>query len=115
MDEQIQEAPAERPQDKPRKPRKARRIPRRAVSPAAAKPPAPGTMPAEFAGLTLVECCDACHATGRCVITKEGSGLCGHPRKGGIQTRDMVVHAISERYMRVKKLLGHLVVEMRAS
>src|SRR5262245_49853207 len=90
--------------------RKKRRLPPRpahvVVEPVSPRQSA-SAMPAEFAGLSLTECCDGCGPDG-CLITKGGSGICGHPRKGGLQAADMIRPEVFKRYEKIKRALGHL-------
>jgi hypothetical protein len=80
-----------------RKPAKAKRAYTR--KPVAATP---APKKDEFEGIDDATCCAACDID-RCVIT--GINVCGHPRKGGLQARQMMDRAVVERYARVKKRL----------
>lgn len=66
--------------------------------------------PGEFASLTAADCCKACGPNG-CAIS--GKSYCAHPRKGGLQGRDMSDPDAIARFGRAKKMLGHLGVEAR--
>jgi len=92
----MTETPIETP--KPAKPK--RKIARKAkAAPAAEKP-------AEFAGMTARDCCDACNAN-RCVIT--GKGVCGHPFKASHTGAEPAVLA---RISRAKKVLAHQKIDL---
>jgi hypothetical protein len=84
-----------------------KKVKRKATKPtAAAKPPASGP----FAGLTVTDCCDGCDAMG-CVIS--GKSYCGHPRKGGLQSREIQDPAALKRLQRAKRILGEQMLELR--
>jgi hypothetical protein len=116
--------PAERPPKQPRR-RGKRRQPRLYRPP---PPPAPTVPPqeliealmrkqqppprsdsGEFAGLGLLasQCCYDCR-NGDCVITRGGSGCCGHPRGSGLQGVDMGNVIVLQRYQRARAYLSHL-------
>lgn len=92
------------------KPPRARK-PRRKRRPAV-KPPADPKKPDPFAGLTANECPAGCRATG-CVIT--GNARCGHPRKGGLQGREMHDYAVVERFAEARKKLLHASIDKRTA
>lgn len=95
----MTETPAEKP-TAPKKKRKARK--------AAAKPRAPKqTAGVAFPGLTESECAAACTAF-HCAIS--GTGICAHPRKGGLQAGDT---AALQRLHKAQKQLGMNAVEKR--
>jgi hypothetical protein len=88
--------------------------------------PEPGPGPAwddeaedsEFLGMTGGQgwnnrCPNACNEKQGCVITREGSGICGHPEKSGLQTADQQRPKIVERYARARKYLAHQKVDRR--
>jgi hypothetical protein len=68
----------------------------------------------EFPGMTANDCCQACYASGgkHCAITHEA--FCGHPMKGGIQSKHMLVAEIVARYNRAKTKLAHMKIDARA-
>jgi hypothetical protein len=86
------------PAKTPRKRRKARK------AAAAAKPKALTASP-EFAGLTPKNCCADCNPEQGCIITRGGSGFCGHPHHGGLQSADALKPGIVACYGRAKKAL----------
>jgi hypothetical protein len=57
----------------------------------------------EFAGITIKECATACNAE-RCVIS--GSGICGHPCKGGLQGADTRKPEALARVAQARGILG---------
>lgn len=63
------------------------------------------------AGLTAAECPFDCNAD-RCVIS--GIGVCGHPRKGGLQPAIQRDPEAMTRYNEARKTLAHLAVDKRA-
>lgn len=81
------------------KPAKQRRPRKRRTAVAAAPKP----VPAEFAGLTPVDCCDACNEN-RCVIS--GINVCSHPLKGGLQGGQMGQVEVVKRFNRAKRVLA---------
>jgi hypothetical protein len=90
--------------EKPVTPAKPRKKRRRHTAPRAAKPV---NAPAEFAGLTEIECCASCNAD-RCIIS--GINVCGHPFKGGqIAPNDSAALA---RSIRAKKVLAHRRIDL---
>jgi hypothetical protein len=80
----------------PAKPKKKRKAAKRAV-PKAAKSEAAAVA---FPGLTESACAAACSVNG-CVIS--GNSVCGHPRKGGLQSYNA---AALGRLQQAKKQLG---------
>lgn len=66
------------------------------------KPKVPVNAPAEFAGMTELDCCTACRPD-RCVIS--GVGTCSHPFKGGLQA-GLATPAAVARFERAKKVLA---------
>ena len=64
--------------------------------------------------MTANDCCQACYASGgtRCAITWES--FCGHPMKGGIQSKHMLNAATVARYNRAKTKLAHMKIDARA-
>ena len=95
------------PIDPPAKKKTARK--RKAAKPRAPSAPKPA---AEFAGLTVTECCKACSADG-CMIS--GSDYCAHPRKGGLQGSDMHNSAALERVQKARKSLARADADKRFS
>jgi hypothetical protein len=76
-----------------------------------AKSATPETPPeVEFLGLELRECCVNCEP-GKCVIT--GDGICGHPKKSGIQHTHKANPEIVRRYNRARKFLAEQALKMR--
>lgn len=67
---------------------------------------------ADFAGLTVTDCCKACSADG-CVIS--GTIYCAHPRKGGLQGVDMHNAAALERLHKAQKTLARADADKRFS
>lgn len=86
----------------PRRKKARRKYTRRA----AAAPKAP----AEFLGLTSVDCPLQCSQK-RCAIS--GCGYCGHPRKGGLQAHELGDPAALDRLNRAKGVLAHQIVDKR--
>jgi hypothetical protein len=59
-------------------------------------------------------CADLCNTRQGCVITREGgSGICGHPDKGGLQAADLLRQKVVERYNQARKYLAHLKADRR--
>lgn len=73
---------------------------------------APPKKTSEFAGLTVTDCCQACNADG-CVIS--GSNYCAHPRKGGLQGRDMHDQATVGKLNAARKTLARADADKRFS
>ncbi len=73
---------------------------------------APAAKPADgiYAGLTVLDCCNACNANG-CVIS--GSFYCAHPRKGGLHSAQQQDDAALKRRRDAERVIGKqkLVVE----
>jgi hypothetical protein len=86
---------------------KKRKPQRRAAPPPAASPQ---KVPAEFAGLNAVECCNACNKDA-CVIS--GINICSHPMKCGLQAGQMGDMEVVKRYGRAKKALKNLMIDLR--
>ncbi len=61
-------------------------------------------VPAEFAGITATDCCEACKPD-KCAIT--GVGICGHPLKGGLQPLFQTQPEVVARYSRAQRVLRH--------
>lgn len=95
MDQSPNETTA--PAPKAKRPKRANR--RRA----AAAPPKPATVPKEFEGISVTECCDGCNAD-RCIIS--GKPYCAHPAKGGLHSADLMNPEAVQRYKRAKRVLG---------
>jgi hypothetical protein len=68
-----------------------------------AKPAAPPQKASEFAGLTIMDCCDGC-TENKCVIT--GLNVCGHPAKGGLQSAQLGKMDVVKRFNRAKNMLA---------
>lgn len=83
----------------PPKPKKKRKVARRAPRAAAPKPADEQAYP----GLSATSCARDCNANG-CVIS--GGIYCGHPAKGGLQGGDLGNQAAVERLMKAKKQLA---------
>lgn len=68
-------------------------------------------IPNEFEGISAKDCCDSCYASKgqRCAITHDA--ICGHPLKGGIQSRDMMKADVVDRFQKAKKILAHAKIE----
>src|ERR1035437_3198778 len=95
------EAPAAVNKPKPKQKKKPGKTARRASF---AKP---AEKDVTFPGLTESKCATACSAA-KCVIS--GSGICGHPRKGGLQVQD---NGAQQRLQQAQKQLGIEKVERR--
>lgn len=89
----------------PPAPKKRKYAARRKKLPRAIKPSP------ELAGLTVTDCAKACYGGNGCVIS--GTGICGHPRKGGLQGRTMTDPAALERFNRAHKMLGKKAMDAR--
>lgn len=57
----------------------------------------------EFLGLDRTGCCCDC-GSDHCVIT--GDGVCGHPRKSGLQSPHKVDPEIVKRFNRARKYIA---------
>jgi len=97
----VAEAPATEPTKKANRARRKRKV---------AKAPKPKPV-AEFAGLTVHDCCSGCNASG-CIIS--GKSYCGHPFKGGLQGRDMQNDPAIARLNAAKKMLGKAKIKLDA-
>jgi hypothetical protein len=53
----------------------------------------------DYEGITPKECPILCESS-RCVIT--GEGICGHPHKGGLQSKYQIDPACQERYRQAR-------------
>lgn len=95
----VDEKPAKTPKKRKAKKKAAR-------APAAPKPAG------QFAGLTVADCCKSCSADG-CTIS--GSAYCAHPRKGGLQGRDMHNVEALGRLNAAQKLLARAAADKRFS
>lgn len=91
----------------PTKPRKRRTAKRRRA--AAPKQQGQVKAPAEFAGMTERECCEAC-GPAKCVIS--GRPICAHPFKGGLQTSLHHDREALSRFERARKALKHRMVDL---
>lgn len=104
MTEEEDAPPAPKAKKPTRKRRSRRAVPRQKAAPPA--PVSPG--PSYLDGMTLQECATGCGEVG-CVL---GTSYCAHPRKGGLQARDLTRPEAIERLNAAKTKLGHLVVEL---
>ncbi len=67
-------------------------------------------VPAEFAGISTTDCCNACNKDG-CVIS--GSSYCAHPMKGGLQSTQMQDNEALKRFNRAKGALRNQQIDLR--
>lgn len=84
-----------------------RKAPKRKAKPATA----PKVTAGPFAGLTVTDCCNECSVNG-CVIS--GKPYCAHPRKGGLQSREIQDQAALKRLNGAKRLLGEQLLNARS-
>jgi hypothetical protein len=99
------EAQTEAPKKKiVKKKRKARAFPKQRAEEKATP------VPAEFAGISTTECCDACNKDG-CVIS--GKFYCAHPMKGGLQSTEMQDNDALRRFNRAKGALRNQMIDLR--
>jgi hypothetical protein len=64
----------------------------------------------EYAGLTNENCASGCSEAG-CIIS--GIGVCGHPRKGGLQDTQKLDPAAVARFERAVAILGTKPMEIK--
>lgn len=96
----------ETPAAAPKPAKKKARKPQRRV--AKAEPATP--VPAEFAGLSTTDCCDACNKE-YCAVS--GKGYCAHPMKGGLQAAQMQDNDALKRFNRAKGALRNQQIDLR--
>lgn len=108
MDEQT--IPGAAPVLAPDRRRKVQRKRRRHVTRVKpqAQPKLQAALPDDLRGLTLAECPGEC-STKACVIS--GRPYCAHPRKGGLQGRELADPAALDRLNRAKRALAHMAVD----
>jgi hypothetical protein len=97
----------------PPKPAKKKRKARKRAKPAAKAAAKPGPDLGAYAGITSQACPKACNLQMGCYITRGGSGICAHPRKGGLQSVDSSRSDVVIRYGEARKILEHDAVEKR--
>jgi len=99
----IQEAP--KPVETPRVKRKYTRRKPKIEAASKRRKPREEPLPAGWLqGLNSINCCVACGPE-KCMIT--GENVCGHPNKGGLQTKYMSDKAVMGRFGEARLHLAH--------
>lgn len=100
----MTETPEVAPKPVKKKPRKKRAFPRERVAEKATQ------VPAEFAGISTTDCCDACNKE-YCAVS--GKSYCAHPMKGGLQAAQMQDNEALKRFNRAKGALRNQQIDLR--